>query len=243
MERKAGFGVVRNVGEALEIAEKAKEGNLRGVHSSAAVVLAEALKETVELKSTPEFDFEAETVRTRSREWHGQKVSFSVLAIAVAEAVTKLSTLDHIKKTLFYGRELPFWVQDTEPERAKSCINIPANFHNFEQGVDFIHAVLGIATEAGELLEQLQRVIVDGLAFDKVNAIEEGGDCVWYLPLLANSCGVSFVEMQKINNRKLRKRYPEKFTCSDANNRDLEGEREVLEHNKEFYEFEQACMK
>lgn len=104
------------------------------------------------------------------------------------------------------------------------------------QGTDEVtarleHAVMGIVTEAGELMDQIKKSKIYNKPIDKVNLIEEGGDVMWYLALLARELGIGFEEMWDKNIRKLQKRYPEKWSEHDADpqNRDLSKEREELE--------------
>ena len=91
------------------------------------------------------------------------------------------------------------------------------------------HAVRGLATETGELLDMIKKHINYGKEFDRVNAIEEVGDLFWYLAVICDELGVSFEEVQNINVEKLKKRYGEKYSDSNALNRDVDQERALLE--------------
>ena len=98
-----------------------------------------------------------------------------------------------------------------------------------EDARNIIHGIIGKATEAGELLEALQRTVIYGDKFDFPNVNEEQGDGFWYDAVLARATGTTFEEIQKTNIAKLRHRFPDNFTNYDANNRDLSGERQILE--------------
>lgn len=91
------------------------------------------------------------------------------------------------------------------------------------------HAVMGIATEAGELMDQVKRAKIYGKKLDRVNLIEEAGDTFWYLAVLCNAIGVSFEEVWERNIAKLKARFPEKYSHKNALNRDLKQERAILE--------------
>jgi len=99
------------------------------------------------------------------------------------------------------------------------------------------HALKGIVTEAGELMDQLKKHIVYGKELDLVNLAEECGDVFWYLALcvstLAELMGRDPAELEssikKTNIAKLKARYPEKFTETDAVVRDLGIERDILD--------------
>lgn len=110
---------------------------------------------------------------------------------------------------------------NTEPQEYKD------SEHELSPRID--HAVMGIVTEAGELMDAVKRVKIYNAELDKVNLAEEAGDLMWYLAILADELGVSFEEIWDKNIRKLKKRFPEKFTEGDAINRDLEKERKELE--------------
>ncbi len=57
------------------------------------------------------------------------------------------------------------------------------------------HAVYGIVSEAGECMDALKKSKMHGRALDKVNLMEEAGDIMWYLALLADELGVSFEQI------------------------------------------------
>ena len=95
--------------------------------------------------------------------------------------------------------------------------------------VDYLHAGLGLVTEAAEFADNLKRMIYYGAEFDKVNALEELGDIRWYMAMMERSLGTNLDKIEKINLAKLRTRYPDKFTAKNALDRDIGKERVVLE--------------
>ena len=88
---------------------------------------------------------------------------------------------------------------------------------------------MGLATEAGEFLDALKKHIFYGRPVDTVNLIEEIGDVSWYQRIGCDELEISFTEMLLRNVRKLRARFPEKFTEGQANERNLDAERKTLE--------------
>jgi NTP pyrophosphatase (non-canonical NTP hydrolase) len=92
-----------------------------------------------------------------------------------------------------------------------------------------LHAVYGLSTESGELLDQFKRHIYYGQKLDLVNVEEEMGDIFWYLAILADQLGVSFEQVMEKNIAKLKARYGEKFSQESALQRDLKNERDILE--------------
>ncbi len=91
------------------------------------------------------------------------------------------------------------------------------------------HAIYGIVTESGELMSSLKRVKIYGAKLDKVNLIEEAGDCLWYFAILCDELGITFEDIWDKNIVKLRARFPKKYKKQEALNRNLKKERKILE--------------
>ncbi len=94
-----------------------------------------------------------------------------------------------------------------------------------------MHAIYGINTEGGEMLDNLKRATFykDG-KLDEANLKEEAGDLMWYLAILCNELALSFEQIWELNIKKLKLRYPNaKFQTGSALNRDLEAEKKVFE--------------
>jgi NTP pyrophosphatase (non-canonical NTP hydrolase) len=94
---------------------------------------------------------------------------------------------------------------------------------------DILHAAIGIATEAGELLDPFKKCMFYGKPLDFVNLDEEVGDILWYIAIYAEARGTSILALAERNNRKLKVRYPEKFSTEKAVKRNLGEERQALE--------------
>lgn len=92
-----------------------------------------------------------------------------------------------------------------------------------------LHASMGLVTESAEFLDALKKSFFYGKELDKVNLKEELGDILWYVAIACDALGTDFETEMKRNINKLRTRYPEKFESHQAENRDLEKERETLE--------------
>lgn len=171
-----------------------------------------------------------EANQTKSDQFHGELVPLSYFQTLVSGIINRIEELDRVKKALFYGKDdVNFHVRDND-----GCQSMPTLISdNHAQGVDLIHGIIGKVTEAGELLEALMRCIDDPIAnVDTVNLVEEVGDGMWYDAIILRALGTSMEDAQAINIAKLRARFPNKFTEYDAQNRDLTGEREILEQGK-----------
>lgn len=90
--------------------------------------------------------------------------------------------------------------------------------------VRLLHAAIGMQTESGEFIDALKKHIYYGKTLDVVNLKEEVGDLMWYIAIACDVLGVSLSDIMGDNIKKLRKRYPEKFSYSDALNRNVENE-------------------
>jgi NTP pyrophosphatase (non-canonical NTP hydrolase) len=158
------------------------------------------------------------------------------IAVAFEGVILSGSAIDHLKRKVFYGKPLPENVViPAIIERLKDPANIKHEIL-FAQGkadgnysADLVHGILGVTGEASELLQALVTSMLDRKPIDRVNVIEEAGDLLWYIALILRSVDSTFDEAMDINIAKLRKRFPGQFTQEHALNRDLEGERKILE--------------
>lgn len=143
--------------------------------------------------------------------------------------------LDQIKKHVFYkrpynmeemGMNLSYMVEALQTLTTLT----PEEINNDESVMDInpriFHAVVGMTTEAVELLEALRFY---GEPMDLVNMAEECGDMGWYTAVLLDEAGADWDEVLHRNIAKLKARFPEKFTQEAANVRDLKTERKILE--------------
>lgn len=173
-------------------------------------------------------DFMAAAMRTKTDSYHGEMVGLFFFLNALREFQKAADHLDHIKKTLFYGRKL---------------YNVETNFKwggvNCEGLKDIvtpdtIHAILGLAGESGELIEALIATVEatmkgDAAGLDTVNLKEEAGDKLWFLALLFKELDTDFSTEGARVIAKLKVRFPDRFTEDRANTRDLDAERVALE--------------
>ena len=95
--------------------------------------------------------------------------------------------------------------------------------------IRLLHHAIGLATESGEILDQLKKHIFYGKPLDIINLEEECGDASWYLAGFANTLKTTLKNIFQKNHNKLFSRYGEKFSQNAAINRNLSREREILE--------------
>lgn len=172
-------------------------------------------------------DYITEAHVTLSTSYHGGNVSKAYFAAVITDAINSLKSLDDIKKALFYGRDIKQYdtVSSFKFGNNETC----ADLEMPNEAVNLLHGIIGIATEAGELLEALFSAVVEDQHVDKVNISEEVGDVLWYQAVVLKAVGSNFEAEMSRNINKLRQRFPAKFTEFDANNRNLFTERSVLE--------------
>lgn len=128
----------------------------------------------------------------------------------------------------------------TQLLRASSMEQYPSDVFKSKVGLTNVsprlfHGVIGIASEAGELVEAIIPAIKDEEnSIDRYNIQEEMGDGAggtnsWYAAILHDELGLDPVETMTKNLNKLRVRFPEKYSDELAANRNLNDERQILE--------------
>jgi len=84
-------------------------------------------------------------------------------------------------------------------------------------------AALGVSAEAGELVEIIKKVFLQGKPYNdetKQHLLREFSDVMWYLAQLCIAMDTTFEEIMKINYEKLSARYPEgTFSVYHSENR------------------------
>lgn len=109
-------------------------------------------------------------------------------------------------------------------ERFVSDVGYNDNVVGNPETIDLLHTSLGVVTEAAELADMLKKHIFYGKPIDTVNIKEECGDVLWYLAIICRRYNVTFEQLMEDNITKLKKRFPNRFTEHDANNRDTVNE-------------------
>ena len=137
--------------------------------------------------------------------------------------------LDGIKRHLFYGSELPgklpLWAKAMSGAY-KQERTLSRRDHRL------LHGMLGMATEVGELIEQIAAHIDPRnrtFNLDPVHVMEECGDLLWYIAVALDSCDYTMTQAMERNIAKLRARFPKAFDATGAVERDLKAERAELE--------------
>ena len=161
--------------------------------------------------------------RTQSDEIFLDELSSGSVMRTLKNFIHKGNELDLLKKATFYGGER------IQKFNAQSSTDQASDYLSLNSVVEptIMHGILGIASEAVELVEALQKSLDSGEEIDLINLKEEIGDLLWYMTLIVKS-EAELYSIFDTNIAKLQSRYPEKFTEFKATHRDLKKERAIL---------------
>lgn len=174
-------------------------------------------------------EYQAAALRTESQDFEAIKRRLSnpqlvrSLLYTLRKFLSVSNDLDKIKKHLFYGKDLegkllsvPITEDDTKfPERGYTAANLlKHNVLNLRK----LHAVLGVASESGELAEMMLDLLTLGTQYDDLSWIKEWGDVVWYAAEGASSVSSDLDTVFAENIKKLKVRYPDLFSETLAQN-------------------------
>jgi NTP pyrophosphatase (non-canonical NTP hydrolase) len=84
------------------------------------------------------------------------------------------------------------------------------------QKCHLLHMVLGIAGEAGELVDAVKKHVIYDKVLDLENVVEECADVLFYLSGMMQSLGITPTQCRTANMAKLAKRYPNGYTNQAA---------------------------
>jgi NTP pyrophosphatase (non-canonical NTP hydrolase) len=73
-------------------------------------------------------------------------------------------------------------------------------------------AALKLNSESGELSDALVKHLSYGQKLDELNIFEECGDLLWYIAIILEKLNFNMEDCMKSNIKKLKIRYPERFT-------------------------------
>jgi NTP pyrophosphatase (non-canonical NTP hydrolase) len=99
-----------------------------------------------------------------------------------------------------------------------------------DSGSNIVYPALGLCGEAGEVGNQVKKVLRDddGVVTSerREKLIDEMGDVLWYIALLADECGIPMEALVSVNLRKLRRRVAQDQIQGDRRERVESGGRE-----------------
>ena len=86
-----------------------------------------------------------------------------------------------------------------------------------------INGVMGLCGESGEVIDIVKKHLHQGHELDREKLIKELGDVAWYLAEAATALDMDLEDILASNIEKLKKRYPEGFSCERSRTR-LQGD-------------------
>lgn len=175
------------------------------------------------------------------------------LHLLMTTAIHMGDLIDTAKKTIFYGKPLDqkkFADQAMKLASLGALVgsmasqerfglaaisdfgDVPAHIANSKPdnvNVRLLHGAMGMYGETAELIKALKAEL-EGEDLDVVNFCEELGDIEWYRAVVMAELDASQSGIWEQNIAKLKKRYSKgTFSATEAVERDLAGERAVLE--------------
>ena len=147
-------------------------------------------------------------------------------------ASTTAALLDLYKKSFYHQQPIPEDLFESRLESASKALRElprgPGSDELSRQDPRLLLALIGIFTEAGELLETLEPE-ASGEPYEAVRVWEELGDLNWYQAIALDELGTSLETVLEMNIAKLKARYPRRFTLREALHRDHAAERAALD--------------
>ena len=86
-----------------------------------------------------------------------------------------------------------------------------------------INSVMGLCGESGEAIDIVKKWMAHGHELEKEHLAKELGDIAWYLAEAATALDMDLEDILQANIDKLKRRYPEGFSCERSRTR-LEGD-------------------
>lgn len=150
-----------------------------------------------------------------AEEMHAHKAA--VLSDAVLDLIASAEKLDVAKKYAIYNK----WKSADEnvPYVPVSDVIQFSDFTISPEQAELLHAAIGIAGEAGELLDAVWHHVCSGEPLDRENVVEELGDLEFYLMAAIQVVGILRPHLQEINVAKLTKRYENGYSDKAAQDR------------------------
>ena len=136
----------------------------------------------------------------------------AVLQRRINLVVHQSVALDLAKKQTIYNKHQGLYAMAEDAHRLKDFKPNPSQ-------CELLHAAIGIAGEAGELLDAVRKHVFDGQPLDRENVIEELGDLNFYFEAACQAIGVTREEIEQRNQAKLSKRYEGGYSDQQAQER------------------------
>ena len=152
----------------------------------------------------------------RSRFKPGEKIAeemtpekAAVLQRRVKLVIHQSVSLDLAKKQTIYNKHQGLYAMAEDAHRLKDFKPNPSQ-------CELLHAAIGIAGEAGELLDAVRKHVFDEQPLDEDNVIEELGDLCFYLEAACQAIKMKRADIEELNMAKLFERYKDGYSDQQA---------------------------
>ena len=156
----------------------------------------------------------------RSRFKSGEKIAeemnhnkLAILLGCIEEVVNEAKWLDVAKKEAIYNKRMGMVFYPEGKLKKLKKLKPTAN------QCELLHAAIGIAGEAGELLDAVRKHVFDGQPLDEDNVIEELGDLCFYIEAACQAIKMKRADIEELNMAKLCERYKDGYSDQAAQQR------------------------
>jgi len=136
----------------------------------------------------------------------------AMLKRAVEDSVVESERLDLVKKHAIYNKYSDLFIGVIEAAIVKD-VTLTAEQCNL------LHVAIGIAGEAGELLDAVRKHVFEAEPLDRQNVVEELGDLDFYIEAARQAINSDIGEIVRFNIDKLSKRYQSGYSDKEAQDR------------------------
>lgn len=136
----------------------------------------------------------------------------ALLNHSIESMVAESTRLDLVKKQAIYNQDKGLFIGHIETHHFKDFTITP-------QQAELLHAAIGLAGEAGELLDTVRKHVFDGHDLDVGNCIEEMGDLAFFFQAMLHALGVDRVYIEALNQAKLDERFKDGYSDKAAQER------------------------
>lgn len=104
---------------------------------------------------------------------------------------------------------------------ARTLIDRP-DFALTDEQTMIVWNALGLAGEAGEVVDEVKKAIFHQHGIDHAKLGKEIGDVLWYVAALCSKLNIDLSAIMTANIAKLRERYPDGYSADASRNRELD---------------------
>lgn len=155
----------------------------------------------------------------RSRFKSGKKIAAemtphkaALMNMISGQVVDSTNSLDLVKKYAIYNKQ-------NTASRTPVSLDERRFYENFRptpSQCELLHAAIGIAGEAGELLDAVRKLFFEGQPLDRENVIEELGDLGFFIEAALQALDVDRAYIEAVNQSKLTERFKDGYSDQAA---------------------------